>query len=132
MAEFPGYEPRTLEEISYVETQYGLRSSPDGAMIRAAPAYRESLSSFVERKLCPRQPRGFAALVAAMLARDPADRPDAEQARRGRGRAELDPKGGVIAKRRGGKETDARTNQRARVIIIRRSHNTEWVKSSPP
>ena len=80
MAEFPGYEPRTLEEISYVETQYGLRSSPDGAMIRAAPAYRESLSSFVERKLCPRQPRGFAALVAAMLARDPAERPTAEEA----------------------------------------------------
>ena len=79
MAEFPGYEPRTAEEISYVQEQYGA-SSPGDATIRAAPAYRESLESFVERKLCPRQPRGFAALVAAMLARDPRDRPDAEQA----------------------------------------------------
>ena len=79
MAEFPGYEPRTEQEISYVQTQYGGMSSLD-AMIRAAPAYRESLESFVERKLCPRQPRGFAALVAAMLARDPRERPSAEEA----------------------------------------------------
>ena len=85
MAEFPGYEPQTLEEISYVETQYGLRSSPDGAMIRAALRVQGEPSSFVERKLCPRQPR-LAALVAAM-SEDPAERPTAEEAQAGRGRS---------------------------------------------
>ena len=36
----------------------------------------------MKRKLSPRQPPGFADLVAAMLARDPNDRPTAEEAMR--------------------------------------------------
>ena len=59
--------------------QYGLDPA---ALPGAAPAHRESLRAFVKRKLCPRQPPGFADLVASMLARDPKDRPTAEEAAR--------------------------------------------------
>ena len=79
MCEFPGYEPRTESERSYVCRQYGLDPA---ALPGAAPAHRESLRGFVKRKLCPRQPPGFADLVASMLARDPKDRPTAEEAAR--------------------------------------------------
>jgi predicted HicB family RNase H-like nuclease len=79
MCEFPGYEPRTESERSYVCRQYGLDPA---ALPGAAPAHRESLRAFVKRKLCPRQPPGFADLVASMLARDPK-----RQAHRGGGDA---------------------------------------------
>ena len=52
MAEFPGYEPRTPEEIAFVERAYG---APAPA---PAPAHRESLAAFVNRKVTPRQPPG--------------------------------------------------------------------------
>ena len=71
MAEFPGYEPRTPEEVAFVERTYG---AP------APPAHRESLAAFVNRKVTPRQPPGFASLIGACLARDPEDRPSAAEA----------------------------------------------------
>ena len=74
MAEFPGYEPRTPEEIAFVERAYG---APAPA---PAPAHRESLAAFVNRKVTPRQPPGFASLIGACLARDPEDRPSAAEA----------------------------------------------------
>ena len=74
MAEFPGYEPRTPEEVAFVERTYGAPAPP------AAPAHRESLAAFVNRKVTPRQPPGFASLIGACLARDPEDRPSAAEA----------------------------------------------------
>jgi serine/threonine protein kinase len=74
MAEFPGYEPRTPEEIAFVERAYG---APAPA---PAPAHRASLAAFVNRKVTPRQPPGFASLIGACLARDPEDRPSAAEA----------------------------------------------------
>ena len=71
MAEFPGYEPRTPEEVAFVERTYG------GG---GAPPHRESLAAFVNRKVTPRQPPGFASLIGACLARDPEDRPSAAEA----------------------------------------------------
>ena len=74
MAEFPGYEPRTPEEVAFVESAYGASAPP------APPAHRESLAAFVNRKVTPRQPPGFASLIGACLARDPGDRPSAAEA----------------------------------------------------
>ena len=75
MAEFPGYEPRDADERAYVEANYGGRACPP-----PAPPHRESLAAFVRRKLCPRQPPGFASLVAACLSRNPEERPTAAEA----------------------------------------------------
>lgn len=75
MAEFPGYEPTTESEKEYVRSAYGARDWPT-----RAPLGRESLAAFVHRKLTPRQPPGFAALVAACLSRHPEDRPTAKEA----------------------------------------------------
>ena len=75
MADFPGYEPRTEAERAYVLEAYGGRGVPP-----AAPLGRETLPAFIHRKLTPRQPPGFASLVAACLARHPEDRPTAEEA----------------------------------------------------
>ena len=74
MAEFPGYEPRTPEEVAFVERACGAPAPP------APPAHRESLAAFVKRKVTPRQPAGFASLIGACLARDPEDRPSAAEA----------------------------------------------------
>ena len=75
MAEFPAYEPRDADERAYVEANYGGRACPP-----PAPPHRESLAAFVRRKLCPRQPPGFASLVAACLSRNPEERPTAAEA----------------------------------------------------
>ena len=75
MAEFPGYEPVTESEKAYVSEAYGGRGCPP-----AAPLGRESLNGFIYRKLTPRQPPGFASLVAACLSRYPEDRPTAAEA----------------------------------------------------
>ena len=74
MAEFPGYEPTTVQEKMFVRKTYN--SGPPNS----PPPHRESLAAFVNRKITPRQPPGFASLIGACLSRDPDTRPTALEA----------------------------------------------------
>ena len=76
MAEFPGYEPRTPEG----DCVCGARVRCAGACAGASAAAHGAGTSFVNRKVTPRQPPGFASLIGACLARDPEDRPSAAEA----------------------------------------------------
>lgn len=75
MAEFPGYEPASERERAFVLETYPGRGCP-----RPPPPGRETLPAFINRKLTPRQPPGFASLVAGCLSRHPEDRPTAAEA----------------------------------------------------
>jgi hypothetical protein len=75
MAEFPGYGPTSETECAYVLKHFGAHGVPP-----PTPPGRESLPAFITRKLTPRQPPEFAALVAACLGRHPEDRPTAAEA----------------------------------------------------
>ena len=65
---------RGAGEDAFVERAYGAAGAGAGA------GHRESLAAFVNRKVTPRQPPGFASLIGACLARDPEDRPSAAEA----------------------------------------------------